>query len=279
MAVISINSPGDPRLEPYRNLKQTNRTRWSGEFVAEGRLVVERLLASRLGTTSLLLSEQRRGLLDELPLSDGVEVFVVSEETARELTGFGFHAGVLACGRRGPAVSLDAWIADRLANTNGVNASTMLVACPQMTDPDNLGGLIRLCRAFGVAGLCLGEACCDPFSRRTLRVSMGNAFDLPILESTNLAHDMQRLRTEYGFSLTATVLGNGAVPLHTARPIPRDILLLGNEAHGLPAEWIAISDRLVTIPMHGGTDSLNVTVAAGICLHWWQQAATSRSIS
>ena len=288
MPVLTINTAADSRLEPYRHLKQSNLTRGSGEFIAEGKLVVERLLASRFETRSLLLSERRLGLLEELRPDPSIEVLVVSDELARELTGFEFHSGVLGCGRRGVTLTVDAlnfresratWpmlpASDPDAGSSRYEG-TLLVACPRMTDPDNLGGLIRLCRAFGVAALCLGEGCCDPFSRRTLRVSMGNAFELPIIKSSDLAGDLARLQSEHGCTLTGTVLEPSAIPLHLAPKLMRDVLLLGNEAQGLEPAWVAHCDRLVTIPMHGGTDSLNVTVAAGICLHWLQQAAVAR---
>jgi len=281
MTIIPVDSLADPRLEPYRSLKQTNLTRDSGLFIAEGKLVVERLLASRYAVRSVLLSERRLPLLPllpELPRRDGLDVYVVSEAAARELLGFDFHAGVLACGIRGtPATIEDLPLGTESLSTDcadGVDElcancpePLLCVACPQMTDPDNLGSLIRLARAFGVAGLLLGHGCCDPLSRRTLRVSMGNAFELPLVESRDLAADLRRLQRR-GFTVTATVVSPEATPLHATARSPRDILLLGNEAHGLGPEWVALADRRVTIPMHSGVDSLNVTLAAGICLHW-----------
>lgn len=259
--IFPVDSLSDPRLDPYRHLKQTNLTRWSGRFIAEGRLVVERLLESPLDVESLLLSERRLELLQRLPRSNAVDVLVVSDELARQLTGFGFHAGVLACGRRGPNPKLDRLFPGDPAQPQ------LLVCCPHITDPDNLGSLIRLCRAFGVGGVLLGPACCDPYSRRTLRVSMGNAFALPIVESSDLAADLDRLQNR-GCTLSATVLDPAATPLHRAERVPREVLLLGNEAHGLAAEWVRRCDRRLTIPMQPGADSLNVAVAAGICLHW-----------
>jgi tRNA G18 (ribose-2'-O)-methylase SpoU len=262
MPLVPIASLSDPRLDPYRSLKQTNLTRDSGRFIAEGKLVVERLLASRFQVDSVLLSERRLPLWESLLRVGDSPVYVVSEETARQLLGFHFHAGVLACGRRGPRFTVH----DLLAALD--TEPHLLVACPHMTDPDNLGSLIRVARALGVGGLLLGRGCCDPFSRRTLRVSMGNALELPIVESRDLADDLRCLQREHGFTLTATVVDPGAQPLHQTQGVPRDVLLLGNEAHGLGPEWRSFCDRQVTIPMSAGVDSLNVALAAGICLHW-----------
>jgi tRNA G18 (ribose-2'-O)-methylase SpoU len=262
MPVSHINSLDDPRLEPYRNLKKSNLTRWTGKFIAEGRRVTERLLASTFAVESVLLSERRLALLQQLPPRGDLHVLVVPESAGTELTGYSFHGGVLACGMRGVSPTVE-----QLVGQSAHATTSLIVACPHMTDPDNLGSLIRVCRAFGVAGLLLGSACCDPFSRRTLRVSMGSAFELPIVECRDLAGDLDVLRSRAGYLVSATVLDAAATPLQYCGGAAREVLLLGNEAHGLGPEWLARCDRRLTIPMSPGADSLNVTVAAGIFLH------------
>jgi tRNA G18 (ribose-2'-O)-methylase SpoU len=124
-----------------------------------------------------------------------------------------------------------------------------------------------------VTAVVLGPGCCDPFSRRVLRVSMGAALRVPIVETRDLAGDLARLRTEWGFELAATVLDSAAEPLHTAARTNRLAVLFGNEHAGLSPEWIALCDRRVTIPMAGDADSLNVAVAAGIVLHHFTRAS------
>lgn len=263
MPVLRLSTLDDPRLEPYRDLKSTNLTRWSGRFIAEGRRVVRRLLESDFVTESILLSERKCDFL-ESGVPDDVDVLLVPQTLAEELVGYNFHQGVMACGRRKAPRDLAAVIpAD-------AGVAALLVACPRMTDPDNLGGLIRLCAAFGVRGLLLGRGCADPFSRRTLRISMGAAFKLPIVDCDDLAADLRRLREDYGLRLSATLLDESAVPLSRTANASRRVLLFGNEADGLEPEWVALCDERLTIPMAASADSLNVTVAAGIFLHWFR---------
>jgi tRNA G18 (ribose-2'-O)-methylase SpoU len=258
MPLVPIRSLDDPRLDIYRDLKRSNLTRWSGRFIAEGAKVVERLLASDFPVESVLVSERRvEQLFATVPVD--VPVLVVPQELAEQLVGYNFHTGVLACGRRKPAPDLDVLLRDAASPVT-------LVACPNVDDPENLGAIIRLCRAFGVAALLLGGECADPFSRRVLRVSMGNAFRLPIVDSEDLRRDLEHLRAAWRVELTATALDQGAEELTGAGRAERIALLFGNEAHGLDREWIELCDRRITIPMHGGTDSLNVAVAAGIFL-------------
>jgi tRNA G18 (ribose-2'-O)-methylase SpoU len=259
MPVYHIDSLDDPRLDPYRNLRRSNRTRWSGQFIVEGHRVVRRLIDSGLAIDSIVVSEHRRQILDDA-VPAGVPLLIVSKPLATELVGYNFHQGVAACGIRPQEPQLDDLVPR-------MPPPPLIVACPHMTDPDNLGGLIRLSAGFGVGALLLGSDCCDPYSRRVLRVSMGTAFQLPILESAGLAADLNRLRTQHGFVLLATVLDPHARRLAELAPGRPSVLLLGNEADGLAPEWVALSDERVTIPM-AAADSLNVTVAAGIFLHW-----------
>jgi tRNA G18 (ribose-2'-O)-methylase SpoU len=150
-----------------------------------------------------------------------------------------------------------------------------VAVCPNVNDPENIGAIIRLSAGFGLSGLLLGPDCADPFSRRVLRVSMGTAFTLPIVESAGLRRDLLRLRDEFGFELCATVLDAAAEPLESAAPTPRMGLLFGNEKHGLNREWIELCARKLTIPMAAGADSLNVAVAAGIFFHYLRHVNAS----
>lgn len=265
MPDIPIDQLDDPRLEPYRDVKFRRTAEGRGAFIAEGHRVVERLLESRFPVESILATDRRRHLLDRMDLSR-VPVLLLREELASELVGYNFHGGIMACGLRQPEPPLDSLFPEP-------ESSELIVVCPRTTDPDNLGGIIRLCRGFGARGLILGSAGADPFSRRVIRVSMGNALHLPILQPDDLRGTLDRLKSEHGFELAATILGEGTVPLSSMQRPKRLALLLGNEADGLEPEWIDRCDHRVEIPMSLGTDSLNVTIAAGIFLYHFTQVA------
>jgi TrmH family RNA methyltransferase len=96
---------------------------------------------------------------------------------------------------------------------------------------------------------------------------MGNGFRLPILETSDLAANLLRLKNEHGFQLIATVLDQDAEPVRGATVPDHAVILFGNEAHGLEPELVEICDRRVTIPMHSAADSLNVAVAAALILY------------
>jgi tRNA G18 (ribose-2'-O)-methylase SpoU len=292
MPLITIDSLDDPRLDVFRDVKATRHARWAGRFVAEGKRLVKRLLRSDYVVESVLVSERR---VDEFQpwLRPEVPTFVLSRAMAAELVGYNFHCGAMACALRKASPRLDEIIVpDR-------ERSTFLV-CPDVSDPENIGTLIRLGAAFGIDGMLLGPACADPFSRRVLRVSMGNALTLPIVRSRDLRADLLRLKTEWNVQLAATVVeksdptdndsndekacgqastretrvdaADAAHPRSAVETLPqarrpeRLALVFGNEAHGLGSEWLDLCDRRFTIPMQAA-DSLNVAVAAGIFLY------------
>ena len=262
MPRIAIDSLDDPRVQMYRHLKSSNLLRDGRLFIAEGTKLVERLLASDYQTESVLIAERREEEWSEKVPTD-VPLYVIPQQVGEQLTGFNFHVGVLACGVRKPSPSIDN-ILSRTAERLTV------VICPNCDNPENLGAIIRIGSAFGIDALILGRSCCDPFSRRVLRVSMGTAFRLPIIESPDLENEVVRLKEDWNIELIGTVLDETAAPLSAAGRGSRVGLLFGNEADGLDAHWQSLCDRRLTIPMRLGTDSLNVAIAAGIFLHHFQ---------
>ncbi len=259
MPVHYVTNPDDSRLDIYRRLNRQNPARGPGRFIAEGLFVVERLIASRFPVESILLTEERhRKLGEELPRD--ADVFVVPRSLIEQLVGFDFHAGILACGLRQPCDDIDAVF-------NDDTGPLTIVVCPRTTDPVNLGNIIRLCCAFRVRALVIGRGCADPFSRRVLRVSMGNVFQLPIADSPDLDRDLHCLRERCGVELAAMVLDDTAIPLEEFSRPERLAVLFGHEGEGLSDEHVQLCQHRWTIPMAGGTDSLNVAASAAIVLY------------
>ncbi len=256
---ILLDSLDDPRLADYRSLKTKNVAHQSPRFVAEGGFVVERLLASDLSIHSLVVVDSLWESFAPM-IPEELPALVLPKSLVSQLVGFSFHQGILASAERPPRPSLEELLSQ-------APSKMTMVACSRVVDPVNLASIIRLCTAFGVSGLLLESGCADPFSRRVVRVSMGNVFRLPIIERPDLKSELDRLRLPFDLSIMATVLSESATPLDQLTPASRTVLVLGNEGQGLSREWIELCDRQITIPMRGGTDSLNVAVAAGIFLY------------
>lgn len=253
-----ISDPVDPRLAPFRNLRATNETRWAHELIAEGDKLVHRLIESGLHIRSLLLSD--RYVNEFRPLvGPEVSLLVVDDSLVEQIVGFNFHRGVLACAGRPTDADL--------AAICGRAGPQLVVAIPEVHNPENLGAILRLSAAFGVAGVALGLGSCDPYSRRVLRVSMGAAFQVPIARCRDLRAELVAMRQAEGLEVWATATATDAAAFDILPRPGKLALLLGCEGHGLSAEWQQFADRRITIPMRPGTDSLNVATAAGILLY------------
>jgi tRNA G18 (ribose-2'-O)-methylase SpoU len=274
--IISIQDLNDPRLDPYRQLKTNIPSRQEPGFIAEGKFVVERLLASDLAIFSVLLSEKRlSGFVDKL--RPEVPAYLVPHKLASDLVGFDFHAGVLAYGRK-PIVHLVTEFQHKLegaesSETDGKvksGAGRLLIACPETNLPDNLGSIIRLSAAFGADGLVVSQRAADPYGRRCVRVSMGNVFKIPTLSSHQFLADLLALK-QSGYQLIACHQSPRSQDVRTFGWCEKNLLIFGNEAHGIPAEMLEICDHQLEIPISARVDSLNVSTAAGIILYEWSR--------
>jgi len=266
MPVFPVESLDDERIEIYRNLRSTNRTRDLGMMVAESDRVVRRMIESDCEMVSLLISDRKLARNDDWIPPD-LPVYVLPEELATRLVGFDFHAGLLGCALRPPSPLLE-----ELVDT--LQPLQTFLACPSVSDPQNLGVIIRLATALGIDGLLVDTGTADPFSRRTLRVSTGSALRLPIRLCQDLPGDIVQLRERWGFATAGAVLDQRAIPLHQVTRPDRLVLMLGNETSGLDDSLVELCDQLWTIPMTDRVDSINVAAAAGIFLYHLSQPAT-----
>ena len=263
MNPIRIDSIDDERVAVYRDLPGRKLTRESGLFIAEGRLLVERLVASSFRVHSILVDERR---VSQMPACNAkVPVLVASAGLVEQIVGFNFHRGILACGCRRACPTVDDL-------RDSVGESALTLCCVDVQDPTNLGGILRNCAAFGVDAVIVSSGSADPFARRVVRVSMGAVLKLTIIESDDVRKDLVELRDRLNFDLVASVVNDGE-PLESAVRSNRTALIVGNEAHGLLDDVAQLADHRVTIPMQLQTDSLNAAVAGGVLLYHFTRVA------
>ena len=260
---VDVDDPADPRLDDFRDLNSIDRRpdlpSGKGLVIAEGVLVVQRMLASRFVPHALLGTARRH---DELAADlAGVDVpyYRVTAEVMAEAVGFHLNRGVLAAARRAPELAVSDVIADArtIAVLEGVN------------DHENLGSIFRNAAGLGVDAVVFGAGCADPLYRRAVRVSMGHALLVPFAKAQSWPADLNVLRDK-GFRLISMTPDPQALPLAQALPPLADqrvAMLVGAEGPGLRESTMRASDVRVRIPMTRGTDSLNVATAAALAFY------------
>lgn len=265
MPIITLDSLDDPRLATYQHVRDPDLVRRQGRFIAEGRLVVSRLIEGaidgRYAIESVLVSDAALpNVQPQLRSLPDVPVFVCRSAAFTQLAGLNLHRGCLALAQRPPALASDTVCA----------AARRIVVLEAIGNPDNIGGIFRNAAAFGVDGVLLAPGCADPFYRKAIRTSMAATLRVPFAELSSWPHGLRDIKAG-GFSIVALTPHASAERLadFAARPLPaRLALLLGNEGDGLSAGVLAEADVQVRIPVTAAVDSLNVAVACGIALSW-----------
>lgn len=258
---IVINDPGDPRLDDFRDLsradRRPDRPGGRGLVIAEGTVVVRRLLASRYPVRAMLGVPRRFDELsaDLAKAGETAPYYAVSAELMAEVVGFHLNRGVLATADR---VSMPP-AAELLAGAAAV------VVLEGVGDHENLGGVFRNAAALGIDAVLLAAGCADPLYRRSVRVSMGHVLAIPFADLPGWVDEGMELLRANGFAVAALTPRGSAVPLNEADLGGRKpAILLGSEGQGLTDRAIGAADLRVRIPMSRGVDSLNVATAGAV---------------
>jgi TrmH family RNA methyltransferase len=153
---------------------------------------------------------------------------------------------------------------DAVELLKSTEAESIVVALDSVTDPGNLGSIVRTCDWFGVHAVLIGEKSVDLYNPKVIRATMGGLFHLAIAENVNLPSALSRAR-EQGYSVYVTDLKGEAHfdQLHYAR---KSVLVFGNEAWGVSDDLKALADTRIAIRRYGAAESLNVGVACGVVL-------------
>ena len=140
---------------------------------------------------------------------------------------------------------------------------SLYLYCDHVSDPGNLGTIIRICDAVD-CGLLLSDGCADIYSPKTVRSSMGSFFHTDIVENVT-ADDICALKQQ-GFVFIASAL-NGKTEDYTSVGGSKLIIAVGNEANGISDDILQLADKCVKIPIWGRAESLNVGVASALLLY------------
>jgi len=237
-----ISSPRNRRVGEAAALHRARRRRESGRSLLEGpKLVAEALAAG--ATVDRLFATPGDAVLAERARAAGAEVLVVTDEVIRRLASTDTP--------QSPVAVLEVPDAELPAGGD-------LVVAWGVRDPGNAGTLIRTAAAFGW-GFVAGPETVDVWSPKVLRSAAGGHFHIPVVRVEDLGELDE-------WNVVATVPDGGDPPQALHR-IERRAVLVGEEAAGLPAEVVAAATHRVTIPMPGGTESLNAAVAGAIIVY------------
>ena len=260
--MIAITDPDDPRIAPFRAIREKDLVGRKGLFIAEGTVVLRVLAeasAERFSADCILVLENRLAGIEDVLAAypDDVPVYTCNSQVMNAITGFDMHRGVLALGRitgTHSAADLAATLPD----------DALVVVCVGLSNHDNAGAIFRNATALGADAIFLDATSCDPLYRKAIRVSVGSVLKMPWTREGDGAALLTTL-AQAGFEVIALSPQGGEALQHVS-PRGRTALVLGTEGEGLPAE-IMETFRTIRIPQAPGLDSLNVGNAAAIALY------------
>lgn len=263
MKIEKITDKNDERLSLfYINKESTlkNLPNYEhGLFIGESTLVINRALDKGYEPVCFLIVEGEKENYNDIfkRCKDDVLVYEVSLDIFKSLKGYILIKGISCLFKRKANLSFEDVIKD----------SKRIVVLEEIVNPTNVGSILRNAAALFADGVLITDDSCDPLYRRSVRVSMGNVFniDYAIVDRNTYLNKLK----DNGFKTVSFALRDNSVEIddECLRNEDKLAIILGSEGYGLDKKTIDNSDYVVKISMKDGVDSLNVVSCSGIALY------------
>ena len=189
--------------------------------------------------------------MEQITISPEIEKILVSDKVFRHLSDTVSPQGIMG-------------IVKMPCDTLHDFSNSLLLFCDGVSDPGNLGTIIRSADAAGADGVILGQGCADIYNSKTIRSTMSSIFHIKTFFAEDSIKTLQYFQNKgtavIGSSLSAK---DNFYEADYTRPT---LFIVGNEANGISDQALTICDKCVKIPMLGRAESLNVAVAASVML-------------
>lgn len=264
--IIEISDFSDTALDVYVRLTGAQlRSKLEPErgiFIAESPTVIDVALDAGCEPISMLTDKRLLGgsvnrIIERV---GDIPVYTAECDVLKNLTGYELTRGALCAMKRPSPKSPESLLKN----------SRRVAVLEAITDSTNIGALFRSAAALNIDAVLLTPTCCDPLTRRALRVSMGTVLLIPYARigehHTDWPENGMELLSSYGFKSCAMALSDNSVSIDDKRLLKEERLaiILGTEGDGLSKSTIASCDYTVKIPMSHGVDSLNVAAAGAV---------------
>ena len=250
-----IQSKDNKTIKHIISLQQRKYRQKFGEYTVEGIRAVTDLGKKRF-LRAILIRESKRSKLEPLVQKDFSisSVYVVQDLIFDKIEHSVNGQGILGIAKK-CINDLHSFIVE----------DGLYVALDGVQDPGNLGTIIRTAVAAGAKGIFLLKGTVDPYNEKCVRSTMSALCNIPIFEDITLSEFYDFIK-DNSIKTYVTSLDN-AKPYHTISYAKRTMVILGNEGNGVSKEIIEMCDQAITIPMYGDIESLNVSIAAALCMY------------
>ena len=268
-----ISSRNNPIVKWAATLSDKKGRAAAKAFIAEGEKLTFEAISTSLPVTHIFISESRsRSILARLndlnvgKMYDDTEVYILSDSAFEKISTEKAPQGVISAIK----------YLDFFCNMDIIYKEEFFLKPDEralflcsVRDPGNLGSVIRSAVAFGVDHIIMSSDSADIYNPKTVRSAMGSLYRTSVTTVSDIAAFISAAQ-ENGRRVLAAELCDGAISLSDAQLTATDIVMIGNEGHGIPSEISALCNNSVYIPISKKTESLNAAVAAAIFM--WEQS-------
>lgn len=265
-----ISSRSNPLVVRVASLKEKKYRDANALFITEGIKLFDEAAQMHLPIAQVLIAESRKEqylehVIEELNRQkmENIGVFILADSCFEKISTEKSPQGVIAVIKH-----LDFFKSCIKIYMKDISPSSRILFLCSVRDPGNLGAIVRSAAAFGTDTLILSDDCADVYNPKTIRAAMGSLFKVNVLTVKDVPASIEELRAG-GRNVYAAALSDDAIPLSQIDVCAEDVFLIGNEGHGVPAEYFPLCRSCVYIPMRANVESLNASVAASVLL--WEQ--------
>ena len=259
-----ISSRSNPLIVRLGKLKDKKHRKEEGLFRIDGKKLFCEAVENGVELEYVLVSEESYEknsdfVIDKLSETDIYpRLIVLSDSAFEKLTDEKAPEGIICVAKYLHKLHT-------VDNTVSSEEPMRILMLESVRDAGNLGTIIRCARAFAIDRIIMSSDCADLYNSKTIRAAMGALFTQNIVITDSIPSTVCALR-EQGYRVFAAALDEKARTLGSS-PLERgDVILIGNEGHGLSTEAIRACDDTVFIPMEKDSESLNAAIAASICM-------------
>jgi len=240
-----IKSQSNSIIKHINSLKKRSYREEFSEVLLEGMRLVSDSCKNGAEISMVFIREGYEG---EIPNSE--KVYTLSRDVFDKIAETQTPQGIMAIAKT------------KTYTLEDLNEGNLVIVCDNLRDPGNLGTIIRTAHALNAAGVVLTKGCVDLYNSKTIRSTMGSAFALKVALVDDI-NDLKKLQNN-GFKFAAGTLADDSVSLYEADLQGKWAVVIGNEGFGICKEIAYMSDIKVLIPMPGGAESLNASVACAL---------------
>lgn len=247
----SISSPKNEKIKQLVKLQTTKGRKKAGMYLLEGEHLVEEAIKERAQIKLIVVTSNRLEDYKILLAQTDVQVLVVSQDVFHKLSMTETTQGILA------VVEI---VKQEILPHKG-----RFIVLDAVQDPGNLGTIVRTADAAGFDGVVLGTGTVDLYNDKVLRSMQGSHFHIPVFQA-NLQEYLPILK-EKGVQVAVTALHRDSKDYSVLQGAIDVAIVVGNEGQGVSSNVIDIADVVVTIPMFGKAESLNVSIASALLMY------------